>query len=43
MPKHCSTHLGVPRHCVRNGTDVSSVPPKKLVLPGHVLDLIRKE
>ena len=43
MPEHCSTHLDVSRHCVRNGTDVADVPLEKLVLPGHVLDLTHKE
>jgi arylformamidase len=42
MPEHCSTHLDVPRHCVRNGTDVADIPLEQLVLPGHLLDLTHK-
>lgn len=42
MPEHCSTHLDVPRHVLRDGADVSSVPLERLVLPGHVLDLTHK-
>ena len=42
MPEHCSTHLDVPRHCVREGTDVADVPLEQLVLPGHLLDLTHK-
>ena len=42
MPEHCSTHLDVPRHCVRGGTDVSDTPLEQLVLPGHLLDLTHK-
>lgn len=43
MPEHCSTHIDVPRHCVRGGTDVASVPLERLVLPGHLLDLTHKK
>ena len=42
MPEHCSTHLDVPRHCVRGATDVAQTPLEKLVLPGHLLDLTHK-
>jgi len=42
MPEHCSTHLDVPRHCVRGAEDVAAVPLEKLVLPGHLLDLTHK-
>ena len=39
MPEHCGTHLDVPRHCLRDGTDVAGIPLEQLVLPGHLLDL----
>ena len=42
MPEHCSTHLDVPRHCVRGAADVADVALEKLVLPGHLLDLTHK-
>ena len=42
IPEHCGTHLDVPRHCLREGDDVAQVDLKKLVLPGHLLDLSAK-
>ncbi len=42
MPEHCGTHLDVPRHCLRGGDDVASIPLEQLVLPGHLLDLTHK-
>ena len=42
LPEHCGTHLDVPRHCLREGDDVASIPLEQLVLPGHLLDLTHK-
>ncbi len=42
MPEHCGTHLDVPRHCVKGGTDLEQMKLDELVLPGHLLDLTHK-
>ena len=42
MAEHCGTHLDAPRHCDRNGTDLSRLELQQLIVPGHFFDFSYK-